>query len=102
VSSLHPPCARPTCGQPPPAASAFPHFLTRRDLACNPTTAERFYPKAGESHARGIALCLRCPARGDCLQWALQTRQQHGVWGGTTPEQRAQLTAPARFRSIAA
>lgn len=30
------------------------------------------------------ALCMTCKERLKCLEWALDTRQQFGVWGGHT------------------
>lgn len=35
-------------------------------------------------------ICRRCPAIRDCLAWAL-THKEHGIWAGTTPEQRDAL-----------
>ncbi|HEY0889346.1 MAG TPA: WhiB family transcriptional regulator [Nocardioides sp.] len=35
-------------------------------------------------------ICRRCPAIRDCLAWAL-THREHGIWAGTTPEQRDAL-----------
>jgi WhiB family redox-sensing transcriptional regulator len=34
-------------------------------------------------------VCAACPARAECLQWALQAGEVDGVWGGTTPTERA-------------
>lgn len=35
--------------------------------------------------------CHRCPAADRCLQWALETGEEHGVWGGLTEDERRQL-----------
>ncbi len=32
------------------------------------------------------AVCAGCQVRRECLQYALATRQLHGVWGGTTED----------------
>lgn len=33
------------------------------------------------------AICNTCPVQDACLEWALATNQQQGIWGGhTTPE----------------
>lgn len=37
-----------------------------------------------------VNVCNECPARIDCLQWALQHNETLGVWGGWTEQQRAQ------------
>jgi WhiB family redox-sensing transcriptional regulator len=38
--------------------------------------------------ARAKAVCARCPVAAQCLDYALATGQQHGVWGGTSEEER--------------
>lgn len=35
-----------------------------------------------------LPTCHRCPVREDCLQYALNTCQEFGVWGGLTDDQR--------------
>jgi WhiB family redox-sensing transcriptional regulator len=37
------------------------------------------------------AVCGRCPVRERCLQWALEERQEYGVWGGTSEDERRAL-----------
>lgn len=32
--------------------------------------------------------CWMCPVKDDCLEFALAARIEHGVWGGTTPDER--------------
>lgn len=51
------------------------------------------------SYARGKAVCMRCPVRDACLNDAL-TKEGHapaedraGLWGGMSPEQRANIAA---------
>lgn len=61
--------------------------------ACRHSDPELFFPVA----ARGPALrqlakaknvCARCPVRVECLEYALQTGQRFGVWGGASAEER--------------
>ena len=40
---------------------------------------------------RAKAVCATCPARVGCLEWALEAGETEGVWGGTTPEERAAI-----------
>ncbi|MEV0616109.1 WhiB family transcriptional regulator [Nonomuraea sp. NPDC050404] len=35
--------------------------------------------------------CVACPARQECLDYALRTGQDHGVWGGLTARERRDL-----------
>lgn len=38
-----------------------------------------------------LAVCGACPVRARCLSEALNREDPHGVWGGTTPQDRAAL-----------
>ena len=62
-------------------------------LHCDP---DLFFPIACSGPALGQvaqakAICARCPVRSECLQFALTTHQVHGVWGGTSEEERRML-----------
>jgi WhiB family redox-sensing transcriptional regulator len=50
-------------------------------------------------HAR--AICLDCAVRPECLEWALATCQDAGVWGGLDEEQRREIRR-ARRTAVAA
>lgn len=51
------------------------------------------------SYARGKAVCMRCPVRDACLNDALTkegrapAEDRAGLWGGMSPEQRANIAA---------
>ena len=50
--------------------------------------------------AKAKAICAGCPARAACLDWALNTRQAFGLWGGTDEaERRAMLRAQTGRRA---
>lgn len=48
-----------------------------------------------ESDARGVAaalaVCDGCPVRLQCLAFALEHDEQHGIWGGVVPSERAAM-----------
>lgn len=50
---------------------------------------------AGRNLGRMKALCERCPARVECLNWAMKANEQDGVWGGTTPAERERMRRKA-------
>ncbi|MEV0587787.1 WhiB family transcriptional regulator [Nonomuraea sp. NPDC050310] len=68
--------------------------------ACLDQDPDLFFPisplgpsRSQIAHAK--AVCGRCPVRRPCLEYAVETRQQHGVWGGLEPgERRAARYAP--------
>jgi hypothetical protein len=33
-------------------------------------------------------LCDTCPVKQQCFEYALETHQEYGIWGGTTPDER--------------
>ena len=64
------------------------------DAACAETDPEAWFPEKGDVDLRRIKrICAGCQVRAECLEWALDNREQHGVWGGTTPRQRRRIRA---------
>ena len=68
----------------------------RRQARCLGSDPDLFFPlgSTGRPLAQAEmakALCLGCDVRGLCLQYALETNQVTGVWGGTTEEERKAL-----------
>lgn len=47
--------------------------------------------KKKEAEDKAKAICEGCPVIQQCLQFALDTRETYGVWGGTTPEERQEM-----------
>jgi WhiB family redox-sensing transcriptional regulator len=41
--------------------------------------------------ARAKEVCAQCPVHRDCLEYALETNQDSGIWGGTSEEERRVL-----------
>jgi hypothetical protein len=40
-----------------------------------------------------VAICRRCPVQAQCLEWAIETRQRDGIWGGMDLTERAAYRA---------
>ena len=61
--------------------------------ACAEVGPELFFPSQGDDAyiPAAKAICDACPIRTDCLEWALDTREDHGVWGGKTVKERQKL-----------
>ena len=49
--------------------------------------ADTFYPSE-KFYDQAKKLCNGCPVTAQCLQYALDHREEHGVWGGTHPKDR--------------
>jgi hypothetical protein len=52
-----------------------------------------FFPGRGESLADAKAVCTRCLVRPECLLYALEHDEPHGVWGGLSVRERHELNA---------
>ena len=50
-----------------------------------------FFPATPQEEAEAVALCATCPVRAQCLEYALRNKESHGIWGGTTPEERRRI-----------
>lgn len=68
----------------------------RDRAACRDVDPELFFPlgDGGPAQARvdaAKAVCRRCPVRLSCLDLAMSTGQDEGVWGGLDPRERRRL-----------
>lgn len=84
----------------PPLVSADWNWRTR--AACRGDHVDRYFNDEGERgptkrarDASAKAVCATCPVRAVCLNWALTVGEAYGVWGGTTPSERADLSKAA-------
>ena len=64
----------------------------RDRAACRDTDPELFFPigttgLAIDQIEAARTVCLQCPVRQECLEFALATNQEAGVWGATTEDQ---------------
>lgn len=87
-----------------PAAS-YHGTSWRQSAACRGHDPELFFPigKTGLALAetqRAKALCAGCPVRPSCLAFALETRQEYGIWGGYDEDERRALYRQRRHQEI--
>lgn len=73
-------------------------FRWHDEALCAEVDPELFFPGKGGSVAAPKVICRRCPVRAECLAdalrnwgWDARATGQHGVWGGTSPEERQEL-----------
>ncbi|MER7918238.1 MULTISPECIES: WhiB family transcriptional regulator [unclassified Streptomyces] len=76
----------------------------REQAACRHEDPDLFFPIGSTGPAQVQAeqakmVCEGCPVRQQCLDWALDTGQGIGVWGGTTEVERRRLRRRARSHS---
>lgn len=58
---------------------------------CAEVGGDTHYPDKGDSTKAAKKVCFACEVRLECLEYALETRQRFGVWGGLSERQRRQL-----------
>ena len=58
-----------------------------------PTTSERRSEKRMRE-ARAKQICGDCGVQDRCLDYAVSSREQHGVWGGFTEAERRGMLGP--------
>lgn len=86
----------------PPNHDSLLHSLTlqrlpiarhwRNNAACkNIQDKELFFPLVSGNDPIARRVCRACPVWGSCLQWALDTGQTDGIYGGLDHEERREL-----------
>src|SRR4051812_8098688 len=65
----------------------------RHHALCRDEDPELFFPIGTSGPAllqveQAKAVCQRCSVTSDCLQWALDSGQDAGVWGGMSEDER--------------
>jgi WhiB family redox-sensing transcriptional regulator len=74
-------------------ALANADYTWRSKAICRDTDPELFFPVgttglALTQIARAKEVCDECPVNSDCLEYALETNQDSGIWGGLDEEER--------------
>ncbi|MEU2762965.1 WhiB family transcriptional regulator [Streptomyces sp. NPDC007094] len=77
----------------------------RTNAACLDEDPDLFFPigTTGPAIAQAEeakAVCRRCPVMEACLDWALESGQDHGVWGGTDENERRRIHRRAARRRL--
>jgi len=62
---------------------------------CATSDPDAWFPGSYDTATAAMArrICQGCPVRPECLAYALDTAEEHGIWGGLDPAERAQLRA---------
>src|SRR5258708_32665512 len=64
--------------------------------ACRNAEPELFFPisatsASGATVERAKRVCESCPVQSQCLRYALRHRQEQGIWGGLTEDERRRM-----------
>jgi WhiB family redox-sensing transcriptional regulator len=63
----------------------------KEKAACRNLDTSLFFPDSEADAGPAKEVCAGCPVREQCLQFALDTRQRDGVWGGMTETERRRI-----------
>ncbi len=74
----------------------------RPELFFGPDTATESPAARARREDQAKQICRPCPVVGDCRSHALRAPESHGVWGATTPIERARILDTARKSTVAA
>jgi WhiB family redox-sensing transcriptional regulator len=74
------------------------HDTSDEGPACLQYDPELFFPKKGDSQQGKVAkkICESCMQRDDCLEEALESGHEYGIWGGKTEFERRKLRRRTR------
>ncbi len=89
-------------------ALANAEYGWRSEALCRDTDPELFFPIGTTGAAllqieQARSVCRQCPVQAECLDFALTTNQDSGIWGGTSEEERRGLRREfvARQKAVA-
>jgi WhiB family redox-sensing transcriptional regulator len=71
--------------------------------ACLAADPDLFFPiaagaAAGPETSRALRICDSCGVKRQCLEFAMDTNEATGIWGGTTPDERISVLRARRTR----
>jgi WhiB family redox-sensing transcriptional regulator len=68
----------------------------REDALCRQTDPELYFPERGGNTRDAKETCMACEVRTQCLDFALDTGQNHGIWGGVSERELRRLARARR------
>ena len=68
--------------------------------ACRGMDVNLFFPEVGRTtvSATAKAVCAACPVAAECLAYAVNLGEHHGIWGGVAEKQRRKIRSRAFAR----
>ena len=58
---------------------------------CQYEPPSTFFPSDGVGVEHAKKICAECPVKEPCLEYALEQRIDHGVWGGCSERERRRI-----------
>jgi WhiB family redox-sensing transcriptional regulator len=67
---------------------------------CRDMDPSVFFPSDGMGVQIARRVCAECPMKAPCLEYALDNRVDHGVWGGTSERERRRILRAHRLARL--
>lgn len=67
---------------------------------CRGISPTEFFPSDGVGVEVAQKICDGCPVRLECLEYALENRIEHGVWGGASERERRRILRRRRQAAV--
>ena len=58
---------------------------------CEGADSDIFFPGKGGSNKQAKKICRGCVVREECLTYALDHNEKHGIWGGMSERERRRI-----------
>lgn len=71
------------------------------DGNCRMYPPATFFPSDGVGVDKARKICASCPVIETCLEYALDHRIEHGVWGGCSERERRRILKRRRLAHVA-
>lgn len=68
---------------------------------CRGISPTEFFPSDGVGVEVAQKICDGCPVHLECLEYALENRIEHGVWGGASERERRRILRRRRQAAVA-
>jgi WhiB family redox-sensing transcriptional regulator len=68
---------------------------------CQEIPPATFFPSDGVGVEIARRICATCPVQEPCLEYALEQRIDHGVWGGCSERERRRILKRRRVAATA-
>ena len=68
---------------------------------CAVESPKTFFPSDGVGVEVARRICVDCPVKQPCLEYALANRIDHGVWGGCSERERRRILKRRRLARMA-
>jgi WhiB family redox-sensing transcriptional regulator len=67
------------------------------DANCRGLDPELFFPERGVHTDEAKAVCRRCDVQVECLTYAINLGEKHGIWGGMSERERRRIRRHVRI-----